>query len=204
MADHKKYNKLVVDGRGHLLGRLASIVAKHLLNGGKIVVVRCEEINISGSFFRNKLKYLSFLKKSSNVRPNHGPYHYRAPSKIFWRTVRGMVKHKTHRGAEALGRLKVFEGVPPPYNKRKRMVCPAALRVLRLKPGRSFTVLGRLSQEVGWKHAAVVAKLEDKRKVKSAAYYERKKALNRLRAKALANRTEQLKPVLATLASFGY
>lgn len=40
---------VVVDGKGHLLGRLASIVAKQLLNGKKIVVVRTEALFISGS-----------------------------------------------------------------------------------------------------------------------------------------------------------
>lgn len=45
---------VVIDGKGHLLGRLASTVAKQLLNGQKIVVVRCEAINISGEFFRAK------------------------------------------------------------------------------------------------------------------------------------------------------
>ena len=44
----------MIDGKGHLLGRLASIVAKQLLNGQKIVVVRCEALNISGEFFRAK------------------------------------------------------------------------------------------------------------------------------------------------------
>ena len=47
---------IVIDGKGHLLGRLASIIAKQVLSGQKIVVVRCEEINISGSFFRNKVR----------------------------------------------------------------------------------------------------------------------------------------------------
>lgn len=51
---------VVIDGKGHLLGRLASIVSKQILSGQKIVVVRCEEINISGSFFRNKVRALSF------------------------------------------------------------------------------------------------------------------------------------------------
>lgn len=40
---------VTVDGRGHLLGRLASVVAKELLGGQKVVVVRCEQITISGS-----------------------------------------------------------------------------------------------------------------------------------------------------------
>jgi large subunit ribosomal protein L13Ae len=50
---------IVIDGKGHLLGRLASIVAKQALNGQKIVIVRCEELNVSGSFFRNKRTYTS-------------------------------------------------------------------------------------------------------------------------------------------------
>ena len=40
---------LVIDGREHLLGRLASVVAKELLAGQKIVIVRCEQVCISGS-----------------------------------------------------------------------------------------------------------------------------------------------------------
>ena len=40
---------VIVDGKGHLLGRLASVVAKQMLAGKKVVVVRCEEILISGS-----------------------------------------------------------------------------------------------------------------------------------------------------------
>lgn len=39
----------VIDGRDHLLGRLASIVARELLAGQKIVIVRCEEMVVSGS-----------------------------------------------------------------------------------------------------------------------------------------------------------
>lgn len=40
---------VVIDCRGHLLGRLASIVAKELLCGQKVVCVRTEEVNVSGS-----------------------------------------------------------------------------------------------------------------------------------------------------------
>lgn len=40
---------IVIDGKGHLLGRLASIVAKQLLFGKKVVVVRAEALLISGS-----------------------------------------------------------------------------------------------------------------------------------------------------------
>ena len=49
-----------------------------------------------------------------------------------------MLPHKTARGAAAIERLKLFEGVPPPYDRKKKMVVPEALRVLRLKPGRKY------------------------------------------------------------------
>merc|ERR1711990_431005 len=74
--------------------------------------------------------------------------------------------HKTERGKDALKRLQTFEGVPPPYDKKKLMVIPSALKVLRLKHGRRFCSLGRLGHEVGWKYQDIVAALEAKRKVK--------------------------------------
>eukprot|EP00878_Enallax_costatus_P044168 GHUV01052471.1.p1 GENE.GHUV01052471.1~~GHUV01052471.1.p1 ORF type:complete len:114 (-),score=23.96 GHUV01052471.1:22-363(-) len=59
-----------------------------------------------------------------------------------------MVPHKTPRGAAALERLKCFEGVPPPYDKVKRLVVPDALQVLRLQHGHRFCKLGNLAQSV--------------------------------------------------------
>jgi len=195
---------IVIDGKGHLLGRLASTVAKQLLNGQKIVVVRCEELNISGEFFRAKLKYQAFLRKQTRYNPRRGgPFHFRAPSKIFWRTVRGMIPHKTSRGAAAMNRLKSFEGVPPPYDHKKRMVVPQALRVLRLKPGRKFCTVGRLGHEFGWKYQDVVARLEDRRKSKSAEYFDRKKKERKLLVDA-QNNAKVASSVRKELADYGY
>ena len=86
-----------------------------------------------------QLRYHNFLHKRHIVNPKKsGPFHHRAPSKILYRAIRGMVPHKTARGAAALERIKLFEGVPPPYDRKKRMVVPEALRVLRLQPGRKY------------------------------------------------------------------
>jgi hypothetical protein len=63
--------EIVIDGKGHLLGRLASTVAKQLLNGQHITVVRCEEINMTGPFFRNKRSLPS--QKYSNPRYSKVP-----------------------------------------------------------------------------------------------------------------------------------
>merc|ERR1719480_55536 len=177
--------EIVIDCRGHLLGRLASTVAKELLLGQHVVAVRCEDMNISGSLYRNKLKYAAFRKKHMNSNNKRGPLHYRAPSKILWRTIRGMVPHKTARGAAALDRLKTFEGIPHPFDRKKRMVMPHCLNVLRLRPERRFCKLGDLSKEVGWKHQALIERLESQRKTKSAAYFTKKKAALKTKSEAI-------------------
>merc|ERR1719401_2701562 len=161
------------------MGRLASVIAKNILQGQRIVVVRCESICISGNFYRNKLKVLEFLRKRMNTKPSRGPYHFRAPSKIFCRTVRGILPHKLSRGKEALDRMKVFEGIPSPYDKKKRMVVPSCLKVLRLKKERHFCRLGELSTHVGWKQDDLIKRLEDQRKVKSEAFWKKKNALKK-------------------------
>lgn len=181
---------------------MASIIAKELLSGQRVVCVRCEEINISGSFYRNKLKFLDKLKKRTNTNPAHGPYHFRAPSRIFHRVVRGMIPHKTHRGKCAMERLKAFEGIPEPYANMKRMVIPDAFRITRLKPGRRYCVLGRISDEIGWKHKDAVAKLEEARKEKGKAYWDTKKALLKKTKAAIAKTADG--PYAETLAKFGY
>merc|ERR1719515_625763 len=151
--------EMVIDARGHLYGRLASIVAKQVLLGQKVAVVRCEEMIMSGAIWRSKLKWAAFRVKAMNSNPKLGQFHYRAPSKMFWRTIRGMIPHKTARGAAALDRLKTFEGIPHPYDKKKRMVVPQALTILRLRPQRKSCKLGDLAKEVGWHLKDVVARL---------------------------------------------
>jgi len=132
-----------------------------------------------------------------------------------------MIPHKTARGAAAMERLKVFEGIPPPYDHKKRMVVPQALRVLRLKPGRKYCTVGRLGHEFGWKYRDVVercvsaglyvegilltclCRLEERRKVKGSAYYERKKAARRQLADAQKSAKVDEK-TKTQLAEYGY
>lgn len=175
--------EVIVDGRGHMMGRLASIVAKQLLNGQRVVVVRTEAINISGSLFRNKLSRQETTKRRINTNPRRGFKHWKAPSRIFWKVVRGMLPHKTPKGAAALGRLRVFEGIPFPYDHKKRMVVPEALKVLRLKSFRKFCSLGDLAALTGWTKQGLIDKLEDKRKAHAAKFHELKQKKIAARAK---------------------
>merc|ERR1711977_322526 len=140
----------VIDGNDHLMGRLAATVAKQLLRGQKVVVVRCEGLKISGNFYRNKLIVLEYLRKRHLTKPSRGPFHGRAPTKMLRHVIRGMLPHKTKRGQRAFDNLKTFDGVPPPYDKCKRLLIPGAFRQIKLKPNRKYADVGRLAAETGW------------------------------------------------------
>merc|ERR1711907_534671 len=127
-------------------------VAMEILRGQRVVVVRCELLNMSGSLFRKKLEWEEFLNKANNTNPRRQFKHYRSPSRMFWRIVRGMLPHKTPKGKAALQPLKV----------------------VRLKAHRNFCVFCDLAQMAGWTKKELVATLEEKRKVKSQKFFETK------------------------------
>uniref|UniRef100_A0A182R0R7 Large ribosomal subunit protein uL13 n=1 Tax=Anopheles farauti TaxID=69004 RepID=A0A182R0R7_9DIPT len=195
---------ILIDGRGHLLGRLASVVAKQILTGNSVVVVRCEGLQLSGHFFRNKIKFLAYLRKRCNVNPARGPFHFRAPSRMLWKAIRGMVPHKTKRGQNALRRLKVYEGIPPPYDTMKRVCVPIALRQLCLRPDRKYCTVDRVAHEVGWKYRDVVNNLEAKRKIKARIAYMHKKKLKKITWKAREVVAKKIESQNAVLKKYGY
>ena len=121
---------------------------------------------------------------------------------ILIKAVRGMLPRKTVRGEQALARLRTFEGIPPEFAKKKRMVVPDALRITHLRPSSKYTNIGVLAAEMGWKYAPLIRKMEEARKVQSAADYEKRKGLAKLRAKAVQN--VDLSDVTPVLESAGY
>eukprot|EP00173_Palmaria_palmata_P001544 Plantae.Rhodophyta-Palmaria_palmata.ctg18743.p1 GENE.Plantae.Rhodophyta-Palmaria_palmata.ctg18743~~Plantae.Rhodophyta-Palmaria_palmata.ctg18743.p1 ORF type:complete len:199 (-),score=42.63 Plantae.Rhodophyta-Palmaria_palmata.ctg18743:65-661(-) len=193
---------VVVDGKGHLMGRLASKIAKEVLNGQEIVVVRCEDLYISGRRSRNRQNFQSYLRKRTNTNPKHGPNHFRAPSRIIEKTVRGMLPRKTKRGEAAMTRVKFYEGVPPAYGKVKKLLVPDALAATHLRPSAKKTRVGNLAAEMGWKYSTLIRKMEAERKVDSKAFYDKKVEATKLRQKAEAN--ADLSKITPVLEAAGY
>jgi large subunit ribosomal protein L13Ae len=196
------HKEVVIDGKGHLVGRLASYVAKLLVSGQRVAVVRCEQLMMSGSLFRNRVKFMEYLGKYFHTNPRRGFHHFRAPSMMFHKAVRGMVPRKMAKGECALDRLKVFDGIPSPYDVKKRKVVPDALKIVRLKPFRPFCKVGELAASVGWKRAAILSKFEEKRQKKAHKYHELKVKKDSLLKKA--KESEGLKAINDSLAKLGY
>lgn len=194
---------IIVDAKGHLLGRLASYVAKQLEQGQRVVIVRAEKTLISGNHFRNKLKFMDFLRKRMSTNPKKGPIHQKAPSRHLWRVIRGMVPHKTPKGAAAMGRLKCFDGVPLSLNAKKKVVVTDALRAVRLKPRSKYCVLGDICKECGWTKSGLIDSLEAKRVAKNKEWHTRRVKLIKDK-KTVFKANKDLQAVNAELAQLGY
>jgi large subunit ribosomal protein L13Ae len=194
---------IVIDAKGHLVGRLASYVAKELLNGQRISIVRCEKVLVSGSRFRNNIRVMDFRHKRTSTNPKKGPIHQRSPAEMVLRKIRGMLPHKTPRGAAAYKRVKTFDGCPLSLNSKKKVVVRDALKCIRLKPRAKYCCLGDVAVTCGWTKSAVINSFEAKRVGKNKEWYLNKVKTQQAKKQKLAN-VADLKKVNEELAAFGY
>ncbi|MFP3235328.1 MAG: 50S ribosomal protein L13 [Nitrososphaeria archaeon] len=140
----------VVDASGQVMGRLASKVAKMLLEGYTVHVVNAPEALISGDRRSIIEEWKEFLGVGSIVNPEHGPYHWRRPDRILRGVIKGMLPRDRPRGREALRRLRVYNDYPDALRRagmdpmRFEDAAPRRPRLL-------YITLGELARELGWR-----------------------------------------------------
>jgi large subunit ribosomal protein L13 len=134
----------IIDAKGLILGRMASHIAKRLLQGEDITVLNAEKAAISG-------KRLSIVKEAKTFlevgHPRKGPFHPRRPDRIVRRTVRGMLPWKKPKGQQAYKRLTVYIGIPPEFTEKETQTIPDANSEKLKSP---YITVGELAKEVGW------------------------------------------------------
>jgi len=143
--------EIYINGENHVLGRLASYVAKLLLKGYKIYVVNAEKIVITGKWqvvleeWKHKV-----LERGDWYK---GPFYPKRPDRIFKRVVRGMLP-KNKRGKEALKNLKVYIGIPEELSNKNFTVFEKALITYKIKNSNRkiwYVELGTLARHLGAK-----------------------------------------------------
>lgn len=140
---------VVVDGEGQVLGRLASRVAKMLLEGKRVVVVNVEKVAVSGDPTMVVQAYKrTILGVRSHFSHKWRPKRPRSPVRLFKVAVRGMLPKDGRRGREALSRLKAYVGVPSEYANVEKTRFPEA-DVSRLSRG--YVTLEVIARELGWR-----------------------------------------------------
>jgi large subunit ribosomal protein L13 len=134
----------IIDANNLILGRMATVVAKRLLQGEHIMIINAETAIISGK----KLSQVKKAKKKLEIgHPRKGPYFPRRPDRYVKRAIRGMLPRKKPKGKDAYKRLRVFIGTPQKYKDYPVETITAA-NSDKLKC--SYLTVGELTREIGW------------------------------------------------------
>lgn len=137
---------MIINGEGHILGRLASVTSKKLLEGEEIIILNAEKIMLTGNKDWAYARYKQRVDRKSISNPRDlGPKYPRRPEDIFRRTVRGMLPFKKSKGKTAFKGLKAFVGVPEEYADSEIVAVPEA-EYNNIKKGME---LGEISKLLG-------------------------------------------------------
>lgn len=110
----------IIDGKGAILGRLASYSAKQALKGEEIIILNCGKIKISGN--KRKIKENFEIKRKKGGSSQKGPKFSKLNEKIVKRTIRGMLPdHRKGRGKIAYKKIKCYEGVPKEFENSEKI-----------------------------------------------------------------------------------
>lgn len=139
----------VIDATGHVVGRLASVVAKRLLNGEEIVVVHAEKAIVTGRRSVILTEYTTRRRRGSVTSRMRGigPFYPRRPDLILRRTISRMLPYQKPRGREALKRLRVYMDLPEAYKGQALEIIEVAKR----PPQGPTLSLGDVSRNLGSK-----------------------------------------------------
>jgi len=104
----------IIDAKNCIMGRLASSVAKSLLNGEQVHIINAEQAVISGT---RDMIFNEYIAKRNLNHPRKGPFYPRMPHLMLKRAVRGMIPYQKPKGREAFKRLRIDIGKPSEVNK---------------------------------------------------------------------------------------
>ncbi|WP_440059002.1 50S ribosomal protein L13 [Thermogladius sp. 4427co] len=149
MAESSEQKTIIVDASGLILGRMASIVAKKLLEGYRVYIVNAEKAVLSGEKKRVIEGYKLLLKVRTHYNPEKsGIRRPRSPANIVKRAIRGMLPMDKAKGRMAYKRLRVYIGMPKEFEGKPLTRFPEA-EASRLS-GRYITV-GEVAESLGWR-----------------------------------------------------
>ncbi|WP_048149388.1 50S ribosomal protein L13 [Palaeococcus ferrophilus] len=139
----------IINADGLILGRMASKVAKMLLEGEEVVIVNAEKAIITGNreYIFAKYKQKTLFRSISN--PRRGPFYPKRSDEIVRRTVRGMLPWKKDKGRKAFRKLKVYAGIPKEF-EGKELETISEAHISRLATPK-FVTVGEVAKFLGGK-----------------------------------------------------
>ena len=132
---------VVIDGKNAILGRMATEVAKKLMQGEEVSIINAEKIIITGNPDSIKKKY-HFRREVGS--PHHGPFFPKQSNLIVRRAIRGMLPYKTNKGRTAFKKLKVYVGTPEGLSGKAESIAVKEIKS-------NYITIGELSKAIGGK-----------------------------------------------------
>jgi len=110
---------MIIDAKGLVAGRLASKIAKRLINGESLTIVNAGEAVLVGKRSAIMPKFKQRVDASVHSNPHYGPKYDRIPSKILRRMVRGMLPNKKRTSERLISNLIVYNEIPSGMEKNE-------------------------------------------------------------------------------------
>lgn len=142
-------NMTIVDATGHVVGRLASVLAKRLLNGEEIVVVNAERAIVTGkkSVVFEIYRAAHHRGSTASRMRGIGPRYPRRPDMMLRRSISRMLPYQQPRGRAALKRLRVYLSVPDDFKGKPTEI----IQVAKRPPQGPYISLGEIARLLGSK-----------------------------------------------------
>ena len=134
----------IIDASECIMGRLASSIAKELLNGENVHVINAEKTVISGT---KQMVFNEYIDKRKLNHPRKGPYYPRIPHMMLKRAIRGMIPYQKPRGREAFKRLIIDVGTPTSLKDKEFIHISKA----KMNSATKYITLGEIAKALGGK-----------------------------------------------------
>lgn len=137
----------IFNAKGLIAGRLATQVARALLEGEEVAVIEVQDALLTGSLRAQVDRMHRRRGQKMKTDPEKSPKFPRVPHLMFKRMVRGMLPKRNSRGRDALHRLRAYTGTPAGVDASAAVALPPAI----LAAGGKRTTLGELCRAFGAK-----------------------------------------------------
>ncbi len=141
--------RIIIEGKDAILGRLGTEVAKYLMNGYIVNIINCEKVVISGKKFSILKEYREMQHKRTLSNPKRGPFHPKRPDRLVRKTIRGMLPMEKSSGRNAFHRLKTYISIPDEISN-ETAIKPKFADSSKLSCKK--VTIGELCEEFGWQN----------------------------------------------------
>jgi large subunit ribosomal protein L13 len=138
---------MIINAEGLVAGRLASNIAKKIIEGEQITIINAEKAILVGSYSAIIPKMRQRVDATVKSNPHYGPKYDRIPSKMLRRMIKGMLPNKKKTAERLLKQLTIYNSVPKQINIEKT----ETIEKTKCNEKQDFMSLEKIAKELGGK-----------------------------------------------------